>query len=95
MAITKIGGGVETFTNVNTYSGNTTISNGVLQLIGIGTIANSANINIYGGTFDVSQVTYSIPAAKPSMSAAAPSSSAPPVAAGRSTSPTARWKSPR
>ena len=42
VAITKVGGGVETFTNANTYSGDTTISNGVLQLIAGGSIADSA-----------------------------------------------------
>ncbi|HMD53467.1 MAG TPA: autotransporter-associated beta strand repeat-containing protein, partial [Phycisphaerae bacterium] len=62
MAITKIGAGVETFTNVNTYSGNTTISNGVLQLTGAGSINASTNINIDGGTFDVSALSYVIPA---------------------------------
>jgi len=62
MAITKIGGGVQVFTNVNTYTGATTISNGVLQLTVTGSINGSTNINIKGGTFDVSGVTYTVPA---------------------------------
>jgi fibronectin-binding autotransporter adhesin len=61
LALTKIGAGVETLTAANTYTGDTTISNGVLQLSGSGLIANSANVNIRGGTFDVSGVNYAIP----------------------------------
>ena len=34
IALTKIGGGAETFTNAQTYVGVTTVSNGVLQLAG-------------------------------------------------------------
>lgn len=42
-------------TGVNTYSGNTTISNGTLALTGTASIANSPNILISGGaTLDVS-----------------------------------------
>src|SRR6185369_1656013 len=55
-AITKIGGGVQVFTNINTYSGVTTISNGVLQLIGQATIPNS-RFDIKGGKLDVSSIT--------------------------------------
>jgi len=55
VAVTKIGAGVETFTNVNSYIGNTTVSNGILQLTGIGKIPSSTNINIFGGALDVSQ----------------------------------------
>ncbi|HMD54971.1 MAG TPA: autotransporter-associated beta strand repeat-containing protein, partial [Phycisphaerae bacterium] len=62
--VTKIGAGVETLTNINTYVGTTTISNGVLQLIGGGSIASSPTVTINGGTFDVSSVAYTIPAAQ-------------------------------
>jgi len=65
LALTKIGAGVETLTAANTYTGTTTISNGVLQLTASGTIANSPNVNINGGTFDISQIaSYVIPSSQ-------------------------------
>lgn len=62
IALTKVGAGIETLTRANTYAGDTTISDGVLQLTGSGAINSSPNVNINGGTFDVSQVGYTIPA---------------------------------
>ncbi len=54
VAVTLLGGSL-TLTNVNTYSGDTTISAGTLYLVGAGSIANSANIGIgTGATLDVS-----------------------------------------
>lgn len=47
--ITKGGLGALTLTGVNNYSGNTTITNGVLFLKGAASIANSPNIIIGGG----------------------------------------------
>jgi len=62
LTLIKIGAGVETLAAANTYTGTTTISNGVLQLTGSGAIANSANVNINGGTFDVSSyASYVVP----------------------------------
>jgi autotransporter-associated beta strand protein len=48
-------GGSLTLTNVNTYSGDTTVSAGTLYLLGAGSIANSRTINLgAGATLDVS-----------------------------------------
>jgi autotransporter-associated beta strand protein len=48
-------GGSLTLTNINTFSGNTTVSAGTLYLTGLGSIANSSTINIgNGATLDVS-----------------------------------------
>jgi autotransporter-associated beta strand protein len=48
-------GGSLTLTNINTYSGDTTVSAGTLYLLDAGSIANSADINIgAGATLDVS-----------------------------------------
>lgn len=56
--LTKIGAGTLTLSNLNTYSGNTTISNGTLALSGSGSISSSPNIIVSGGTaLDVSGET--------------------------------------
>jgi len=48
-------GGSLTLTNINTYSGDTTISAGTLYLLGAGSIANSGTVNIgAGAALDVS-----------------------------------------
>jgi autotransporter-associated beta strand protein len=56
MALTKVGGGKETLTAANTYSGITTINDGTLALSGGGSISNSSQIVINGGTLDVNDV---------------------------------------
>ena len=55
LTLTKIGSGTFTLGNANNnYVGNTTISNGVLALTGSGAIANTPQIILAGGNFDVS-----------------------------------------
>ncbi|MBU6410814.1 MAG: DUF1349 domain-containing protein, partial [Verrucomicrobia bacterium] len=56
--IIKTGNGVMALANTNSYAGDTVISNGVLALVGNGSISNQAQIEIGGGaTFDVSDVS--------------------------------------
>ncbi|MFA6287320.1 MAG: autotransporter-associated beta strand repeat-containing protein [Opitutaceae bacterium] len=58
VAITKIGAGVQTFGGANTYTGNTTISNGTLALSSTGSIGGSAIVSVASGaTFNVSAVS--------------------------------------
>jgi len=53
--LTVYGGGTLTLANANTYTGNTTISNGTLALASYGSISNSQQIVVgSGGIFDVS-----------------------------------------
>jgi autotransporter-associated beta strand protein len=53
--IDKTGVGTMSLSGVNSYSGNTNIQQGTLALVGGGSIANSAVINVStGATFDVS-----------------------------------------
>ena len=52
-ALVKAGAGTLVITSTNTYGGGTTISGGVLKLVGgsiIGNIINNANLTITGGT---------------------------------------------
>ncbi len=67
------GAGVLTLSGVNTYSGNTTISEGTLALSGSGSIANSPVITIASGaTFNVSGLTTALALGTPqSISASA------------------------
>jgi autotransporter-associated beta strand protein len=58
MALSKIGDGTQILGGANTYTGNTTITAGVLSLSGAGSIANSPIISVASGAqFDVSAVT--------------------------------------
>ena len=55
--LTKIGAGVLTLTNVNTYAGDTLINGGTLALSGGGSISNSADIVVGSGAiFNLSAV---------------------------------------
>jgi autotransporter-associated beta strand protein len=57
LALTKIGGGKQTITGANTYSGTTTVQGGTLALGSTGSIPNSQQITVTGGgTLDVTDV---------------------------------------
>ena len=56
--VLKLGASTLTLAGSGTYTGNTTISNGVLALIGTATIANSTNLDVTSGAqLDVSGLT--------------------------------------
>jgi autotransporter-associated beta strand protein len=56
--LTKIGGGIQTLTGANTYSGKTWVNGGTLAVIGAGSVASSLEILVdNGATLDVSAVT--------------------------------------
>lgn len=57
VALTKIGGGRQTLTANNTYTGPTTVNGGTLALSGAGSIASSQEILVTDATFDVSGLT--------------------------------------
>ena len=65
LALTKIGGGRQTLTGVNTYSGVTTVSNGTLALAGAGSIVSSTSILVDHAALDVADTisgfTYAFP----------------------------------
>jgi autotransporter-associated beta strand protein len=51
-ALTKVGSGTLTLTNLNTYSGTTTVSGGVLLISGTGVLTRTAGVNVStGGAF--------------------------------------------
>jgi outer membrane autotransporter protein len=54
--LTKTGAGILTLTNANSYTGETTISNGTLKLAGAGTLAGATGVSLTGGSavFDLS-----------------------------------------
>jgi outer membrane autotransporter protein len=54
--LTKTGAGTLTLTNANSYTGETTISNGTLKLAGAGTLAGATGVSLTGGSavFDLS-----------------------------------------
>jgi fibronectin-binding autotransporter adhesin len=55
IALTKIGGGIETLSGANAYSGATVVNGGTLALSGAGSISSSTNIQVNSGaTLDVS-----------------------------------------
>ncbi|MBA4019033.1 MAG: hypothetical protein C0483_17840 [Pirellula sp.] len=51
--LTKINGGTLTLSGANTYTGGTTITGGILALGAAGVLADTGNVTINGGTFDV------------------------------------------
>ena len=65
VAFTKIGGGRQTLTGANTYTGTTAVNGGTLALSGAGSIASSQQILVNTGTLDISEVaggfSYSFP----------------------------------
>ncbi|SOD29663.1 outer membrane autotransporter barrel domain-containing protein [Variovorax sp. YR752] len=54
--LTKTGASILTLTNANSYTGETTISNGTLKLAGAGTLAGATGVSLTGGSavFDLS-----------------------------------------
>src|SRR4029078_13292656 len=49
IALTKIGGGIETLTGGNTYTGATVVNGGTLAVSGSGSISSSASITVNTG----------------------------------------------
>lgn len=57
VALAKIGGGKQTLTGANGYAGTTTVQGGTLALSSTGSISNSQQITVTGGTLDVTDVS--------------------------------------
>lgn len=58
LALTKIGGGIETFSGSSTYTGSTLVNGGALAFSGTGSISGSTNIMVNSGaTLDVTAAT--------------------------------------
>jgi autotransporter-associated beta strand protein len=56
--IAKIGGGTQTLSGVNSYTGSTSVNAGTLAILSAGSIAASSTVNVSSGaTFDVSDFT--------------------------------------
>jgi len=51
--ITKYSTGILNLSGVNTYTGQSTISGGLLRLVGSGTLGNITDLNIIGGSFEI------------------------------------------
>jgi autotransporter-associated beta strand protein len=49
VALTKVGSGTLTLTNLNSYTGSTTVSGGVLLVSGSGSLSRTAEINVNAG----------------------------------------------
>jgi autotransporter-associated beta strand protein len=58
--LTKLDVGTLTLSGTNTYTGDTTISNGTLALAGLGSISSPNIIVGSGATFDVSAITFTL-----------------------------------
>lgn len=54
------GSGKVSLNNAETYLGETKVTSGTLQLGASGSIANSAGVNVAGGTFDVTLVSFAL-----------------------------------
>ncbi|MDR1144811.1 MAG: autotransporter-associated beta strand repeat-containing protein [Verrucomicrobiales bacterium] len=53
VSLDKVGPGTLTLTNLNTYTGTTTVSGGVLLLSGNGNLANTSAVTVSGGTLQL------------------------------------------
>ena len=58
--LVKTGAGTLTLSGANTFTGDTTVSNGVLALAAGGSLASSNIIVTSGGTFDVSAISFTL-----------------------------------
>jgi len=61
VSVTKVGSGLAVFAGTNTYTGNTTIAEGTLSLVGAGSLADTGGVNLSGATanFNISGITAS------------------------------------